>query len=215
MVPLFKEQTTQAGTTIERLTFSNTPFIEIYKDSNHSYSSLKYTEDTSTDFKNWINKLPEVDATQEDTGGNTQHMLSHFGHMETMRAGDRKTFTLHGETSLWYDTLPNRGQYTYLPAVGGKFLPGKPSYGMNQAYLVPKPSQSNVVFLRMMSVEDDTTVIKLGAQFQMDMFMDVEIRLPQDGRTYTGRRLDPQAQFCHTLQQTTIKDGALDINHVY
>ena len=80
-----------------------------------------------------------------------------------MHAGDRKTYTL---TDNWFELMTIGGYYSYMPTAGGWTYPVKQTYGINQSYTSPH-HQNNPVFIRMVCI--DTQVLKIDAQFQMDV----------------------------------------------
>lgn len=101
--------------------------------------------------------------------------------MEQMRAGDRKTFTVHGDTRNWFKGSIINSKAIYVPKYGGNRQWAKPELG-NLVHDPAHPQQFHTIFATMTPVKGTAgEELKLGCGVQADMFITLEIRLPPQG----------------------------------
>nr|ANN89697.1 capsid protein [Decapod penstyldensovirus 1] len=181
MVPLMKDLKVSGGTSFETLTFTDTPYLEIFKDTTGLHNQLS-TKEADVTLAKWIQN-PQL-VTVQTTAANYEDPIQQFGFMEQMRTGDRKAYTIHGDTRNWYGgEIPTTGP-TFIPKWGGQLKWDKPSLG-NLVY--PADHHTNdwqQIFMRMSPIKGPNgDELKLGCRVQADFFLHLEVRLPPQGCT--------------------------------
>lgn len=96
--------------------------------------------------------------------------------MEQMRAGDRKTFSVHGDTMNWYTGSINDTSAFYIPKWCGNRGWSKPADGLKKANYAHQ-SPFHPIFCRMTPVKrPNGEELKLSPRVQADLFMTIEVR---------------------------------------
>ncbi|XP_076031881.1 uncharacterized protein LOC143019782 [Oratosquilla oratoria] len=185
LIPMIDETTTEAGTTVERTTHSDTPYLEIFKDTNYQHEAYKVSkkaDKTEPKQEDW-NDNPQLIEYDTLANANYEDPLWRFAEMEQMHAGDRKAFTYtpdnHGQ---WYSGWGQTG-FTQIPAWGGTKKINKPE----NANVPPTISNANcrgqpALLCRMTPVKNVANKInKFRCRVQADIFMSIEARISPSG----------------------------------
>lgn len=86
IIPIQKDLRIQGGTSKETLTFSETQYLEICKDSNHTRNQLKTNSNVT--LKDWLNNPQPLNFSPD--GKDYEEPVNVLGMMEQMYAGDKK-----------------------------------------------------------------------------------------------------------------------------
>lgn len=160
LIPLQDIITTQAGTPVEQTAPNLQPFMEIFKDTNYTSCVLKFAPE-ATGLVKHLENPQKVILSAANTAPNPETIINTFGHMDTMKAGERKAFTATFRDEAWYIYELNehgtrKYPVNYLPQWGGTRGWICPNCTANTVANHMNRDQTSPIFLRMTPVKDST-----------------------------------------------------------
>ncbi|XP_063859158.1 uncharacterized protein LOC135100123 [Scylla paramamosain] len=121
LIPLQDILKNEQGTPIEQTTPNLQPYLEIMKDTNYQFTKLTFPE--ATTLKEWLQNPVKTTLFPANTAPNPEALINLMGSLDTMKAGERKAYTIHGRDDCWFTMgttgLPTSKALTYIPQWGG------------------------------------------------------------------------------------------------
>ena len=121
LIPLQVILKTEAGTPIEQTTPNLQPYLEIMNDTNYQIHNLTFP--STTTLKEWLQNPVLANIFAKGAAPNLEMLINLMRSLDTMKAGGRKAYTMHGRDDCWYTLsnteLPASKQVNCIPSWGG------------------------------------------------------------------------------------------------
>ena len=218
IIPLQDILKTEAGTPIEQTTPNLQPYLEIMKDTNYQFGTVTFAEGTT--LAKWLDNPQVATLFAKGAATNPEILVNLMGSLDTMKAGERKAFTMHPRDDTWF-TLGNTGladskKINYLPSWGGVRTWAAGTNGFVPAITDHmRKDQHHGLFLRMTPVRDSNgAIMKFRCRISMDLHLNFSVRMPPQGAP--GRSTQPTIYRQH-LQTCMQEDGYVKytVNHPF
>lgn len=217
LIPLQDILKSESGTPIEQTTPNLQPYVEIMKDTNYQYNQLTFP--TGTTLAKWLENPQKATLAVKGSAPNPESIINRMGSLETFKAGERKAYTMGGNTDHWFNIKNNGTSNTnlinYIPTWGG-IRDWEKAPDANHVVANLKNTQVNHgIFMRMTPVKDTNgQIMKFRARITVEKFINFTLRMPPQAAPGQGPVKGCYNQHLQQMRgQTTV--STYTINHPF
>ncbi|KAK8388932.1 hypothetical protein O3P69_020710 [Scylla paramamosain] len=149
-----------------------------------------------------------VEMGRTNSAPNPEALINLMGSLDTMKAGERKAFTIHGRDDCWFTMgttgLPTSKALTYIPQWGGirKWTPPPGDGTIINNFM--RQDEHHGIFLRMTPVKDTNgAIMKFRARISMDLHFNFSVRMPAQGAPGRSTQAACYQQHLQVMQHQT------------